>query len=118
MFDKIDYKEEDDVSLLDNITPTEHVRNSYDELAELVGAFSEMLGEIIPDTVPETNDENETADENEENSASDEEQVTENEPSDEEKQEENTAGTETEEKSESNNKKEKRGFFGLFNRHS
>ena len=118
LFDKIDYKEEDDVSLLDNITPTEHVRNSYDELAELDEAVSAMLGEIIPDTVPETNDENETADENEENSASDEEQVTENEPSDEEKQEENTAGTETEEKSESNNKKEKRGFFGLFNRHS
>lgn len=112
LFDKIDYKEEDDVSLLDNITPTEHVRNSYDELAELDEAVSAMLGEIIPDTVPET------ADENEENSASDEEQVTENEPSDEEKQEENTAGTETEEKSESNNKKEKRGFFGLFNRHS
>lgn len=112
LFDKIDYKEEDDVSLLDNITPTEHVRNSYDALAELDEAVSAMLGEIIPDTVPETNDENEG------NSASDEEQVTENEPSDEEKQEENTAGTETEEKSESNNKKEKRGFFGLFNRHS
>lgn len=118
LFDKIDYKEEDDVSLLDNITPTEHVRNSYDELAELDEAVSAMLGEIIPDTVPETNDENEMADENEENSASDEGQVTENEPSDEEKQEENTAEAEAEEKSESNNKKEKRGFFGLFNRHS
>lgn len=118
LFDKIDYKEEDDVSLLDNITPTEHVHNSYDELAELDEAVSAMLGEIIPDTVPETNDENEMADENEENSASDEEQVTENEPSDEEKQEENTAEAEAEEKSESNNKKEKRGFFGLFNRHS
>ena len=118
LFDKIDYKEEDDVSLLDNITPTEHVRNSYDELAELDEAVSAMLGEIIPDTVPETNDENEMADENEENSASDEEQVTESEPSDEEKQEENTAEAEAEEKSESNNKKEKRGFFGLFNRHS
>lgn len=118
LFDKIDYKEEDDVSLLDNITPTEHVHNSYDELAELDEAVSAMLGEIIPDTVPEANDENEMADENEENSASDEEQVTENEPSDEEKQEENTAEAEAEEKSESNNKKEKRGFFGLFNRHS
>lgn len=118
LFDKIDYKEEDDVSLLDNITPTEHVHNSYDELAELDEAVSAMLGEIIPDTVPETNDENEMADENEENSASDEGQVTENEPSDEEKQEENTAEAEAEEKSESNNKKEKRGFFGLFNRHS
>lgn len=124
LFDKIDYKEEDDVSLLDNITPTEHVHNSYDELAELDEAVSAMLGEIIPDTVPETDNKNETADENEENPVNIEEQTEENEQvaeeetADGEEQEENTAGTETEEKSESNNKKEKRGFFGLFNRHS
>lgn len=128
LFDKIDYKEEDDVSLLDNITPTEHVRNSYDELAELDEAVSAMLGEIIPDTVPETDHKNETADENEENPVNIEEQTEENEQVaeeetlDGEEQEENTAEAEAEEKSEkeseSNNKKEKRGFFGLFNRHS
>lgn len=126
LFDKIDYKEEDDVSLLDNITPTEHVRNSYDELAELDEAVSAMLGEIIPDTVPETADANET--DVEENPVNTEEQTEENEQfideetTDEEKQEENTAEAEEEEseneKSENSNKKEKRGFFGLFNRHS
>lgn len=118
LFDKIDYKEEDDVSLLDNITPTEHVRNSYDELAELDEAVSAMLGEIIPDTVPEKADENEENSVNTEEQTEENEQVTEEEITDEEEQEENAAGTETEEKSESNNKKEKRGFFGLFNRHS
>lgn len=126
LFDKIDYKEEDDVSLLDNITPTEHVRNSYDELAELDEAVSAMLGEIIPDTVPETADANET--DVEENPVNTEEQTEENEQfieeetTGEEKQEENTAEAEEEEseeeKSENSNKKEKRGFFGLFNRHS
>lgn len=118
LFDKIDYKEEDDVSLLDNITPTEHVRNSYDELAELDEAVSAMLGEIIPDTVPETADENEENPVNIEEQTEENEQVAEEETADGEEQEENTAETETEEKSESNNKKEKRGFFGLFNRHS
>lgn len=128
LFDKIDYKEEDDVSLLDNITPTEHVHNAYDDLAELDEAVSAMLGEIIPDTVPETADDNVNETENEENSVNDEEQteenvqVTEEETAAEEEQEENTAETEAEEKSEENyensKKKEKRGFFGLFNRHS
>lgn len=118
LFDKIDYKEEDDVSLLDNITPTEHVRNSYDELAELDEAVSAMLGEIIPDTVPEKADENEENSVNTEEQTEENEQVTEEETADGEKQEENTAEAEAEEKSESNNKKEKRGFFGLFNRHS
>lgn len=117
LFDKIDYKEEDDISLLDNITPTEHVRNSYDELAELDEAVSAMLGEIIPDTVPETADENEENPVNTEEQTEENEQVAEEETTDGEEQEENTAETE-EEKSESNNKKEKRGFFGLFNRHS
>lgn len=126
LFDKIDYKEEDDVSLLDNITPTEHVRNSYDELAELDEAVSAMLGEIIPDTVSETADENETdVEENSENNeeqTEENEQVAEEETADGEEQEENTGETEAEEKSEENyensKKKEKRGFFGLFNRHS
>lgn len=118
LFDKIDYKEEEDISLLDNITPTEHVRNSYDELAELDEAVSAMLGEIIPDTVPEKADENEENSVNTEEQTEENEQVTEEETADGEKQEENTAEAEAEEKSESNNKKEKRGFFGLFNRHS
>lgn len=122
LFDKIDYKEEDDVSLLDNITPTEHVRNSYDELAELDEAVSAMLGEIIPDTVPETADENEENPVNIEEQTEENEQFIEEETTDEEKQEENTAEAEEEEseeeKSENSNKKEKRGFFGLFNRHS
>lgn len=118
LFDKIDYKEDDDVSLLDNITPTEHVRNSYDELAELDEAVSAMLGEIIPDTVPETADENEENPANTEEQTEENEQMTEEETTDGEEQEENTAEAEAEEKSESNNKKEKRGFFGLFNRHS
>ena len=123
LFDKIDYKEEDDVSLLDNITPTEHIRNSYDELAELDEAVSAMLGEIIPDTVSETADENEENPANTEEQTEENVQVAEEETADGEEQEENTAETETEEKSEeekseSNNKKEKRGFFGLFNRHS
>lgn len=118
LFDKIDYKEEDDVSLLDNITPTEHVHNSFDELAELDEAVSAMLGEIIPDAVPETADENEENPANTEEQTEENEQVTEEETTDGEEQEENTAEAEAEEKSESNNKKEKRGFFGLFNRHS
>lgn len=129
LFDKIDYKEEDDVSLLDNITPTEHVRNSYDELAELDEAVSAMLGEIIPDTVPGTADENETyVEENPVISveqAAESVQTAEEETVAEEEQTENTAETkaeETEEQSEENHenskKKEKRGFFGLFNRHS
>lgn len=118
LFDKIDYKEEDDVSLLDNITPTEHVRNSYDELAELDEAVSAMLGEILPDSVPETADENEENPANTEEQTEENEQMTEEETTDGEEQKENTAESEAEEKSESNNKKEKRGFFGLFNRHS
>lgn len=123
LFDKIDYKEEDDVSLLDNITPTEHVHNSFDELAELDEAVSAMLGEILPDSVPETADENEENPANTEEQTEENVQVAEEETADGEEQEENTAETETEEKSEeekseSNNKKEKRGFFGLFNRHS
>lgn len=124
LFDKIDYKEDDDVSLLDNITPTEHVHNSFDELAELDEAVSAMLGEIIPDSVPETADENEENPANTEEQTEENEQVTEEETTDGEEQEENTAETEeekSEEESENinkSNKKEKRGFFGLFNRHS
>lgn len=124
LFDKIDYKEDDDVSLLDNITPTEHVHNSFDELAELDEAVSAMLGEIIPDSVPETADENEENPANTEEQTEENEQVTEEETTDGEEQEENTAETEEEkseeesENSNKSNKKEKRGFFGLFNRHS
>lgn len=121
LFDKIDYKEEDDRSLLDNITPTEHVHNTYDDLAEIDEVVSAMLDEMLPEAVPETIEEAETAEtdlENTENSANNSENEEENaenpasedteEPTDEESQEDN----------ENDKKKEKRGFFGLFNRHS
>lgn len=126
LFDKIDYKEEDDRSLLDNITPTEHVHNAYDELAELDEAVSAMLGEILSDSDLEAIEETapeETASEDgqteADESANTEEDVNsaleENEEAEEteEPKEENTA-----EKDENNGKKEKRGFFGFFNRHS
>ncbi|MCH5170352.1 MAG: signal recognition particle-docking protein FtsY [Oscillospiraceae bacterium] len=121
LFDKIDYKEEDDRSLLDNITPTEHVHTALDDLAEIDEAVSAMLDEMLPEAVPETIEEAETAEtdlENTEISANDSENEEENaenpasedteEPTDEESQEDN----------ENDKKKEKRGFFGLFNRHS
>lgn len=126
LFDKIDYKEEDDRSLLDNITPTEHVHNAYDELAELDEAVSMMLDEMIPDAIPEVNEETAPEEiasedgqteayesvntEEDVNSASEENEEAEE---TEEPKEENTA-----ENDENNGKKEKRGFFGLFNRHS
>ncbi|MDE5994099.1 MAG: signal recognition particle-docking protein FtsY [Oscillospiraceae bacterium] len=127
LFDKIDYKEEDDRSLLDNITPTEHVHTALDDLAELDEAVSMMLDEMIPDVIPEVNEETapeETASEDEQTEAYESANVEEdavnsvseeNEESEEteEPKEENTA-----ENDENNGKKEKRGFFGLFNRHS
>lgn len=126
LFDKIDYKEEDDRSLLDNITPTEHVHNAYDELAELDEAVSAMLGEILPDSDLEAIEETapeETASEDEpteayesENTEDDVDSVSDgNEEAEEQEEikEENTT-----ENNENNGKKEKRGFFGLFNRHS
>lgn len=127
LFDKIDYKEEDDRSLLDNITPTEHVHNAYDELAELDEAVSAMLGEILPDsdfevieeTAPEETASEDGQTEGYESANTEEDDVNsvseENEEAEEteEPKEENTA-----EKDENNGKKEKRGFFGLFNRHS
>lgn len=141
LFDKIDYKDEDDVSLLDNITPTEHVHNAYDELAELDEAVSAMLGEILPES--ETEEKNEDAEEQlnseeiqpenedlsenlqaDEISGQEEKDVAENaddeaeneifEEASEEKSEENDGS----DSSDNNKKKEKRGFFGLFNRHS
>lgn len=125
LFDKIDYKEEDDRSLLDNITPTEHVHTALDDLAELDEAVSMMLDEMIPDVIPEVNEE--TAPENEE-TVSDETENTEEPQEDDEDfvSEENEEAEETEEPKEentaendaNNGKKEKRGFFGLFNRHS
>ncbi|MCH5189739.1 MAG: signal recognition particle-docking protein FtsY, partial [Oscillospiraceae bacterium] len=121
LFDKIDYREEDDRSLLDNITPTEHIHNTYDDLAEIDEAVSAMLDEMLPEAVPEVNEEAETEEtdledmdipaddtvneeENAENSVSEDEE----EPTEEETQEDD----------ENDKKKEKRGFFGLFNRHS
>lgn len=125
LFDKIDYKEEDDRSLLDNITPTEHVHNAYDELAELDEAVSMMLDEMIPEVIPKVNEE--TAPENEE-TVSDETENTEepqeddedfvSEENEEEQAQEEIKEENTAEKDENNGKKEKRGFFGLFNRHS
>lgn len=129
LFDRIDYKEEDDRSLLDNITPTEHVHNAYDDLAELDEAVSSMLDQMIPDIAPE---EKETESQNAEpqDSADAEEQPEEKIKEEiEEKQEDNLSEEQEEENSDEKEeindksekfegKKEKRGFFGLFNRHS
>lgn len=129
LFDRIDYKEEDDRSLLDNITPTEHVHNAYDDLAELDEAVSSMLDQMLPEIVPEEeeaeaeskNDEmQESADAEEQSEEIKEEIEEKQEESFSEEQEENSDEKEdVKEKSEkSEGKKEKRGFFGLFNRHS
>lgn len=132
LFDKIDYKEDDDVSLLDNITPTEHVHNAYDELAELDEAVSAMLGEILPDGIDKENGEETEKEEfledlKPENAQSDEiaeteekgsaEEISENKNSEENEEENSEENAETE-INENTKKKEKRGFFGLFNRHS
>ena len=119
LFDKIDYKEDEEGSLLDNITPTEHIHSAYDDLAEIDEAVSAMLGEILPDseateeTAVEELAENPEDTEGAEPSVSDTEEI---EQAD-EKTEENTDGEDGEE-SENDKKKEKRGFFGFFNRHS
>ncbi len=119
LFDKIDYKEDEEGSLLDNITPTEHIHSAYDDLAEIDEAVSAMLGEILPDSeateetaVEELAEDTEDTEDTEgaEPSVSDTEKI---EQAD-EKAEENTDG----EESENDKKKEKRGFFGFFNRHS
>lgn len=122
LFDKIDYKEDEEGSLLDNITPTEHIHSAYDDLAEIDEAVSAMLGEILPDSeateetaVEELAENTEDTEDTEgaEPSVSDTEEI---EQAD-EKTEENTDGEDGEE-SENDKKKEKRGFFGFFNRHS
>ncbi len=122
LFDRIDYKEEDDRSLLDNITPTEHVHNAYDDLAELDEAVSSMLDQMLPEIAPEEEEaEAESKNDEMQESADIEEQPEEEIKEEiEEKQEENSDGKEeVNDKSEkSEGKKEKRGFFGLFNRHS
>ncbi len=129
LFDRIDYKEEDDRSLLDNITPTEHVHNAYDDLAELDEAVSSMLDQMLPEIVPEEEEaEAESQKAEPQESADAEEQSEEIKEEIEEKQEESLPEEQEEnsdekedvkEKSEkSEGKKEKRGFFGLFNRHS
>lgn len=129
LFDRIDYKEEDDRSLLENITPTEHIHNAYDDLAEIDEAVSSMLDHMIPDIAPEekeTESQNAEPQESENAEEQPEEKIKEE---IEEKQEENISEEQEEEnpdekeeindKSEkSERKKEKRGFFGLFNRHS
>lgn len=130
LFDRIDYKEEDDRSLLDNITPTEHVHNAYDDLAELDEAVSSMLDQMLPEIVPEEEEAEAESrnDEMQENADIEEQPEEEIKEEIEEKQEESLSEEQEEnsdekedvkEKSEkSEGKKEKRGFFGLFNRHS
>ena len=121
LFDKIDYKEEDDRSLLDNITPTEHVHTALDDLAEIDEAVSAMLDEMLPEVVPETIEEAETAEtdlENTEISANDSENEEENAENPASEDTEEPTDEETQEDNENDKKKEKRGFFGLFNRHS
>lgn len=116
LFDKIDYKEEDDRSLLDNITPTEHIHTALDDLAELDEAVSLMLDEILPDAVseePEVPAEEPAEEDQQEITAEEEEENIEN-PAEEADEEEDK----TEENEDDNKKKEKRGLFGLFNRHS
>ena len=122
LFDKIDYKEDEEGSLLDNITPTEHIHSAYDDLAEIDEAVSAMLGEILPDSeateetaVEELAENTEDTEDTEgaEPSVIDTEEI---EQAD-EKAEEKTEGEDGVE-SENDKKKEKRGFFGFFNRHS
>ena len=121
LFDKIDYREEDDRSLLDNITPTEHVHNTYDDLAEIDEAVSAMLDEMLPEAVPEINEESETEETDLEDAEIPAEETVNTEEdienSESEESEEQTE-EETQEDDENDKKKEKRGFFGLFNRHS
>lgn len=119
LFDKIDYREEDDRSLLDNITPTEHVHNTYDDLAEIDEAVSAMLDEMLPEAVPKTIEETEETDLEDAELPADETENTEEDTENSESEEsEEPAEEETQEDDENDKKKEKRGFFGLFNRHS
>ena len=117
LFDKIDYREEDDRSLLDNITPTEHVHNTYDDLAEIDQAVSAMLDEMLPEAVPEINEESETEETDLEDAEIPAEETV-NTEEDIENSESEESEEETQEDDENDKKKEKRGFFGLFNRHS
>lgn len=117
LFDKIDYKEEDDRSLLDNITPTEHIHTALDDLAELDEAVSLMLDEILPDAVseePEVPAEEPAEEAQQEITAEEEAEENIENPAEEAEEEEDK----TEENEDDNKKKEKRGLFGLFNRHS
>lgn len=117
LFDKIDYKEEDDRSLLDNITPTEHIHTALDDLAELDEAVSLMLDEILPDAVSEEQEvsaEEPAEEAQQEITAEEEAEENIENPSEEADEEEDK----TEENEDDNKKKEKRGLFGLFNRHS
>lgn len=117
LFDKIDYKEEDDRSLLDNITPTEHIHTALDDLAELDEAVSLMLDEILPDAVseePEVPAEEPAEEAQQEITAEEETEENIENPVEEADEEEDK----TEENEDDNKKKEKRGLFGLFNRHS
>ena len=107
LFDKIDYSEEDEKSLLDNIKTEEHVPNSFDELEALDNAISEMIGDVSP--AEETKEEasaEETVEEipAEETSAPDAESE--------------ESGEDSPEPDEGEQKKEKRKFFGFFNRDS
>ena len=105
LFDKIDYSEEDEKSLLDNIKTEEHVPNSFDELEALDNAISEMIGDVSPAEETEESSAEETATEKAEETPATE---AESEESAEESPE--SDGTEQ--------KKEKRKFFGFFNRDS
>lgn len=119
LFDKIDYKEDDDSSLLDNITPTEHVHTALDDMAEIDTLVSAMLDEMIPTEAEEVTEEefeqiqkDEIIEELHEVAEAVEEETEELE----ETENKEEAAEEKEEPKEE--KKEKRGFFGLFNRHS
>lgn len=118
LFDKIDYREEDDRSLLDNITPTEHVHTALDDLAEIDEVVSAMLDEMLPEAVPETNGETETEETDLEDAEIPAEETVNTEEDIENSESEKSEEPNEENDTENDKKKEKRGFFGLFNRHS
>lgn len=103
LFDKIDYREEDDISL-DSLKSEKSEQTSAEDLSvsDVEEILEEFVNEIIPDE-PE-----EAVRETEETVC--EENLPENEDTEAEKEEDILEETPK--------KKEKRGLFGLFNRHS
>ncbi len=106
LFDKIDYSEDDEKSLLDNIKVEEHQTTALDEIEAIDNVLSEMIGDM-----PAA--ENEEPSENGETDKETAEKLIE-----EDAKEENTAEENTDSEEPVEEKKEKRKFFGFFNRNS